>query len=61
MLQTADSALHYILSYLHRMRYLAIQVAASDALTSQDREYIQIEIDKLKEEIDRIAGTVLLH
>ena len=57
MLQAADSALHEILLSLHRMRDLAIQAAANDALTSQDREYIQTEIDKLKGEIDRMAGT----
>jgi flagellin len=54
MLRTADSALHEILSSLQRMRELAV-LAANAALTSQSREHIQTEIDKLKEEIDRIA------
>lgn len=41
---------------LQRMRELAVQ-AANDTLTSQDRSYIQMEIDELKAHIDRIANT----
>ncbi|MBQ2615317.1 MAG: flagellin, partial [Synergistaceae bacterium] len=43
-------------SMLQRMRELAVQ-AANDTLTSQDRSYIQMEIDELKASIDRIANT----
>jgi flagellin-like hook-associated protein FlgL len=35
---------------------LAVQ-AAKDTLTQQDRGYIQLEIDQLKEEINRISKT----
>ena len=38
------------------MRELAVQ-AANDTLTSQDRGYIQLEIDQLKEEVSRISTT----
>ena len=57
MLRTSDSALHEILSSLQRMRELAV-LAANAALTSQSREHIQTEIDKLNEEIDRIAQSI---
>ncbi|MDR1649323.1 MAG: flagellin, partial [Synergistaceae bacterium] len=56
LLQTADGALSEVHSILQRMRELSIQ-AANDVLTSQDRSYIQLEIDQLKEEIDRISKT----
>jgi len=38
------------------MRELAVQ-AANDTLTANDRQVIQLEIDQLKEEVDRIAST----
>ena len=57
MLRTADDALLEILSSLQKMRELAV-LAANAALTSQGRERIQIETDKLKEEIDRIARRI---
>ena len=50
----AESALEVIHSSLQRMRELAVQ-AANDTQTSKDRAYIQAEIDKIKDEIDRIA------
>ena len=56
LLQTAEGALSETNSMLQRMRELFIQ-AANDTLTSQDRSYIQMEIDDLKEQIDRIANT----
>jgi flagellin-like hook-associated protein FlgL len=56
MIQTAEGALSETHSILQRMRELAVQ-SANDALTQQDRGYIQLEIDQLKEEIDRIANT----
>ncbi|WP_029166084.1 flagellin [Aminiphilus circumscriptus] len=56
MIQTAEGALNETHSILQRMRELAVQ-AANDTLTSQDRSYIQLEIDQLKEEIDRISTT----
>ena len=56
MLQTAEGALGETNSMLQRMRELAIQ-ASNDTLTSQDRQYIQLEIDQLKDQVDRIADT----
>ncbi|GHV35356.1 flagellin [Synergistales bacterium] len=56
MLQTGEGALTETHSMLQRMRELAVQ-AANDTLSQQDRQYIQQEIDQLKEEIDRIANT----
>ncbi len=56
MIQTAEGALNETHSILQRMRELSVQ-AANDTLTSQDRSYIQLEIDQLKEEITRISTT----
>jgi flagellin len=56
MLQTAEGALSETHSILQRMRELSVQ-AANDTLTQEDRQYIQLEIDQLKEEITRIANT----
>ncbi|GHV41209.1 hypothetical protein FACS1894187_22780 [Synergistales bacterium] len=56
MIQTAEGALQEVHSILQRMRELSVQ-AANDTLTSQDRAYIQGEIDQLREEVNRIANT----
>ncbi|MDR1944161.1 MAG: flagellin [Synergistaceae bacterium] len=56
MIQTAEGALGETHSMLQRMRELAVQ-AANDTLTQEDRSYIQLEIDQLKEEIDRVSTT----
>lgn len=56
MLQTAEGALGETNSMLQRMRELAVQ-ASNDTLTAQDRSYIQLEIDQLTDQIDRIANT----
>ena len=56
MIQTAEGALSETHSILQRMRELSVQ-AANDTLTANDRSYIQLEIDQLTEEIDRIANT----
>ena len=56
MLQTAEGALGETNSMLQRMRELAVQ-ASNDTLTSQDRSYIQLEINQLADQIDRIAKT----
>ncbi len=56
MLQTAEGALGETNAMLQRMRELAVQ-ASSDTLTSQDRQYLQAEIDELKGQVDRIANT----
>ena len=54
MMQTAEGALSEVHSILQRMRELSVQ-AANDTLTQQDRQYIQLEIDQLKSEIDRTS------
>jgi len=56
MIQTAEGALNETHSILQRMRELSVQ-SANDTLTSQDRSYIQLEVDQLKEEISRISST----
>ena len=56
LLQTAEGALGETNSMLLRMRELSLQ-ACNDSLTSQDRQYLQLEIDELKKQIDKIAGT----
>ncbi|GHV28755.1 flagellin [Synergistales bacterium] len=56
MIQTAEGALAETHSMLQRMRELSIQ-SANDTLTQEDRSYIQLEIDQLKDEIDRISTT----
>ena len=54
MMQTAEGALSEVHSILQRMRELSVQ-AANDTLTQQDRQYIQLEIDQLKDEISRTS------
>jgi flagellin len=56
MIQTAEGALSETHSILQRMRELSAQ-ATNDTLTQQDRDYIQLEIDELREEITRIGNT----
>ena len=56
LLQTAEGALSQTHSILQRMRELSVQ-AANDTLTSQDRSYIQLEIDALKDQINNISST----
>ncbi len=54
--QTVEGALDESGSILQRMRELSIQ-AANDTNTTADREAIQLEINNLIEEINRIADT----
>lgn len=54
MIQTAEGGLNESHSILQRMRELSVQ-AANDTLTSEDRAYIQEEIDQLTRELDNIA------
>lgn len=53
-IETAEGALNEVQSMLQRLRELAVQ-AANDTYTLADRESIQIEADKLQEEIQRIS------
>ncbi|MGN0342214.1 MAG: flagellin [Roseburia sp.] len=54
VLQTADGALNEITSLVQRMRELAVQ-AANGTNTQEDLKAIQLEIESLSEEIDRIS------
>ncbi|MDR0765283.1 MAG: flagellin [Synergistaceae bacterium] len=55
MIQTAEGALSEVHAMLQRMRELSVQ-AANDTFTQEDRGYIQLEIDQLKEEIQRVSA-----
>jgi flagellin len=55
-IQTAEGALNETHSILQRMNELATQ-AANDTNTSTDRSQIQLEVDQLVKEIDRIQST----
>ncbi|MCL0100446.1 hypothetical protein M1N80_01350 [Peptococcaceae bacterium] len=56
LIQTAEGGLNETHEILQRMRELAVQ-ATNDTYTTADREEIQREIDQLRAEVDRIAGT----
>jgi flagellin len=54
--QTAEGALGEVTNILQRMRELAVQ-SANDSNTADDRASIQLEVDELVSELDRIAET----
>jgi flagellin len=54
MIQTAEGALGEVNNMLQRMRELAVQ-SANDSNSDDDRAFIQLEVDQLIEEIDRVA------
>lgn len=54
LIQTAEGALQETESILQRMRELSVQ-AANDTNVTADREAIQLEMDQLSDELDRIA------
>ena len=56
VVQTAEGALNEVHSILQRMNELATQ-AANDTNTTKDRTQIDLEINQLGSEIDRIAST----
>ena len=55
LIQTATGALEQTQSMLQRMRELTVQ-AANDTLTQQDRSYIQVEINEIRDEITNLAA-----
>ena len=55
LIQTASGALEQTQSMLMRMRELTVQ-AANDTLTQQDRSYIQVEINEIRDEITNLAN-----
>jgi len=54
MIQTAEGALNTVHSTLQRMRNLSLQ-ATNDSYTSRDRKKIQLEIDSLINELDKMS------
>lgn len=54
--QTAEGALNEVHDMLQRMNELAVK-AANGTNQSEDRDYIQSEVDALVKEIDRVAQT----
>lgn len=54
LIQTAEGALFETHSILQRMRELSVQ-SANDTNTISDREKMQLEMDQLRQELDRIA------
>ena len=56
MIQTAVGGLTQTQSMLNRMRELSVQ-AANDTLTQQDRSYIQVEINEIRDQIDLIGNS----
>ena len=64
-IQTAEGGMNEVQNMLSRMRELGVQ-AASDTIGGKEREYLNIEYQALKDEIDRVAysttfnGTQLL-
>ncbi len=55
-LQTAEGSIETITNLLQRMRELSVQ-AGNGIYTTNDRAMLQLEVDQLKEEVDRIAQT----
>ena len=56
VIDTADGAMQEITSMIQRMRELSVQ-AANDLNSLSDKEAIQVEVENLKSEVDRIAST----
>ena len=56
MAQTAEGALQETTNILQRMRELAIQ-SANDTNSASDRASLQAEVNQLKQEMTRIAGS----
>ncbi|HBA96926.1 MAG TPA: flagellin [Lachnospiraceae bacterium] len=55
LIATADSGMNELDAILHRMKELCVQ-GANDTNVAEDRESIQMEIDALNNEIDRITS-----
>jgi len=56
LVQVAEGGLNEVGNMLIRMRELSIQ-AASDTIGDKERSYVDLEVQSLKSEIDRIAKT----
>lgn len=57
LVQVAESGVSEMEDMVQRMRELSIQ-AATDTLTDNDRELIQLEIDQLTQEIDSLSNKI---
>ena len=57
LIQTAEGGMHEIGAMIHRMRELVVQ-AANDTNDLGNRKHIQLEIDQLTKEIDKMAHRV---
>ncbi|WP_322174243.1 flagellin [Acutalibacter caecimuris] len=57
LVKTAEGALQEVQDMLSRMKYLATQSSNGTYENEVDRENLQLEVDKLKDEIDRIADS----
>lgn len=57
LIQTAEGTLDTYTSIIQRMRELAIQ-SSSDINSDTNRAYIQLEVDEMIEELNRIANTI---
>ena len=55
MTQTAEGALGQVTDMLQRMRELAVQ-AGNGAMSSADRQSLQLEVDQMKAEINNVAA-----
>lgn len=56
LIQTAEGAMQEVHAMLQRGRELAVQ-AANDTNTQEDKAQLQMEVDQLFKEVDRIANT----
>lgn len=54
LMQTADGAMTEVTNMMQRMRELGVQ-SANDSNTGENREYLDLEFQQLKGEIDRIV------
>jgi flagellin len=55
LIQTTEGYLHQVTDIIQRMRVLAVQ-SSNGIYTLEDRQYIQVEISELVDEVDRIAS-----
>jgi len=54
LIQTAEGALDETHAMLKRLKELSVQ-AGNETYTDEERKYMQMEIDRIKEEVDRIS------
>ena len=54
--QTAEGAMDEVTNILQRMRELSVQ-SANDTNSAEDRKFLNLEVQQLSQEIDRIANT----